>query len=265
MLPQLAEHLMFNDFQNVFCDLVIEIYQDLDQFARQSSPVSTQSAASTQPSDLQSNGASEGQQPEKHQQQQEQQQQQQQQQSAIEKKAVKEPVTTIKTHKLVVSWHSKYLAKMLTSGMREGSENTIRLTTAYPNSLRKLLLSFYDHVAEITSVEELIEMLFLADEYDMKNVREALQRLFPAVFAFKDAKEKSTTQSPSILEFTLENASLFLSCSAKLRLNLEPKIFAGLAKQWWHFGFNKERERKYAEYKRNCSILLESLNFEDED
>jgi hypothetical protein len=144
---------------------------------------------------------------------------------------------------------------MLTSGLREGSENTIRVTTAYPKSLRKLLTSFYEHVIEITSVEELIEMLFLADEYDMPEV-------MPALLSVLDS---STSAMP--LEFTLENARLFLSCSAKLNLKLEPKIFAGLVKCWWKFGPDRvivKDDQWFEDHLKNCHILQDSLNYIDD-
>jgi hypothetical protein len=179
------------------------------------------------------------------------------------------PLATIKAHKLVVSQHSRYLYKMLTSGMKEGGENTIRLLTDYPQSLQKLLQSFYNHVLEIGSAEELIEMLYLADEFDVPDVMAALQQPFSTAF-FSPVNNGTSanasqprTQGPS-LEITLENASLFLKCSAKLGLNLEPRIFAGLAQKWWKFGPIPDEDGdcfQYALHRHNCELLLESLAF----
>jgi hypothetical protein len=164
---------------------------------------------------------------------------------------------TITTHKFLVSWNSRYLYKMLTSGMREGSENSIRLVTAYPASLRKLILSFYDHVLEIDSADEMIEMLYLADEYDMPTVMSALlQSITPTLHA---TSTDSTAMAPVV--FTIENARQFLTCSAKLRLKLESRIFSDLASQWWEFGLGDGKQREYEKHHRNCSILLDSLNF----
>lgn len=205
----------------------------------------------------------------------------------------KQPIATVKAHKMVVSWHSRYLFKMLTSGLREGSENTIRLTTNYPESLRKLLLSFYEHELEIGSAEELVELLYLADEYDVPNVMEALKQLFyisydssathlgvrklkfsenlASITSVNNAADGVNNPQPFRLEITLENAPLFLSCSGKIGLNLEPMIFAGLAQKWWLFGPTasdpskplNENSNVYDSHKRNCNILLQSLNYSE--
>jgi hypothetical protein len=185
--------------------------------------------------------------------------------SSTEKNATRKPEWTVNSHKLVVSSHSRYLMKMLTSGLREGGENTIRLTTAYPGSLRKLLLSFYEHVIEIESAEELIEMLYLADEYDVPTVMTALKQVFSANSTTSNNNASnaltSTLQSNTQLKFTLDNAHLFLTCSSKLNLNLEPKVFSGLMKEWWRFGPMEDIEIGYEERKRICIVLLQSLNF----
>jgi hypothetical protein len=166
------------------------------------------------------------------------------------------PVATAKSNKIVVSLHSRYLFKMLNSKMREGAENTIRLTTNFPNSLRKLLQSFYEHVLEIGSAEELIELLYLADEYDVPRVMAMLKSaIIPKM------SSASVFHEPCNLAFTMENARLFLTCSAKIGLKLEPKIFSGLAQQWWQFGPREGKELAYEEHNRMCRILLESLNF----
>jgi hypothetical protein len=154
---------------------------------------------------------------------------------------------------------------MLTSGMREGSESTIRLTSAYPQSLRKLLLSFYEDVLEIASAEELIEMLYLADEYDMPNLMKVLQEAFSSTTAFLSHSNADSNRSNATIpeqasfEFTLENARLFLTCSAKIGLKLESKIFAGLAQQWWEFGPMDGKNENYDEHIRKCQLLLDAL------
>jgi hypothetical protein len=174
----------------------------------------------------------------------------------------KKPIYVVMAHKIVVSMHSKYFFKMLTSAMREGTEKTIRLTTAYPNSLRKLLASFYTHVLEIGSDEELIEFFYLVDEYDVSNTKIALERLirpnmivYPPLEYYRDAKNVPICA----LIFTRENACQYLACSGRLGLNLEEKIFEALTRQWWLFGPLDGKERAYEEHNRNCSILLESL------
>jgi hypothetical protein len=151
---------LFTGFQNLFSDLQIEIYQD-EPMTMMSQPLPVVAKSANSPSNLPATES-----------------------SAVganardgEERERKQPVITIASHKMVVSWLSKNFFKMLTSGLREGCESTIRLTTAYPNSLRKLLLSFYDHVLEIGSVEELVEMLYLADEYDVPHVMEACDEL----------------------------------------------------------------------------------------
>jgi hypothetical protein len=164
--------------------------------------------------------------------------------------AKKEPTLIMKSHKLVVSSHSGYILKMLDS--HEG-ENTIRLTTAYPKSLEKLLLSFYDHVLNIESVEELIEMLYLADEYDLAKVMERLKELF-----------RDSSKEPSF-EITTTNAGLFLMCSVKLNLKLEKKIFAGLAEKWADFGPSSDVDKDYNRHSDRCTLLLTSLKFEEKD
>jgi hypothetical protein len=167
--------------------------------------------------------------------------------------AEKVPFSTFKSHKIVVSLHSKYLMKMLSSGMREGSENTIRLTTSYPQSLQKLLRSFYEHVLEIESAEELIEMLYLADEFDLPFVMTALKNMLE-ITALNYTAENANT-------FLLCSAQAFLTCSARLQLNLESKVFTGLARQWAQFGPLAGKEHDYQTHKRNCTLLLDSLNF----
>jgi hypothetical protein len=191
----------------------------------------------------------------------------------------KKLIATLKTDKVLVSLHSRYLYKMLTSSMREGVENKIRLTTSYPESLRKLLQSFYDHVLEIGSAEELIEMLYLADEFDMPDVMTALKQVFPKALLFSPANNKepisnnndnkesptnvASQQSSPIAEFHigLENARMFLDCSAKLSLNWEPVIFSMLTYQWDALG--PQDGLDYAQHERHCALLLDSLNFAD--
>jgi hypothetical protein len=190
----------------------------------------------------------------------------------------------MKSHKLIACSSSRYLHKILTSGMQEGRDSTIRLTTVYPKSLHKLLLSFYDHVLEISSATELIEMLYLADEYDMPEIMTALRQVLEIMTEVRNvcdstvregdllvAKENCWIQQHSSrrhrqnlkLRFRLTNASQFLSCSARLNLNLAPAIFAGLAKDWVYFGPGSKNDHRYELHKRKCNILLDSLNFTD--
>jgi hypothetical protein len=185
------------------------------------------------------------------------------------KDAVKKPTATVKSHKLVVSWHSKYLLTMLTSGMREAKESTIRLTTNYPKSLEKLLLSFYAHALTINGPDELIELLYLADEYDAPHVMSALRQMIsPLLFAVSNdasTQPSDANSQQTKLEATLENARLILWCSSKLNLKLEPKVFSWLSDFWWAFGPREGRNKNFEEYRRNCNLLRESLDFcEDE-
>jgi hypothetical protein len=151
---------------------------------------------------------------------------------------------------------------MLSSGLREASESKIRLVSKYPQSLRKLLFSFYERELVIESAEELVEMLYLADEYDVPHVMEELVRMISSrsTEPTGDSAASKTDNSPPSMEFTIENAPLFLSCSAKLNLKLEPLIFAGLAQQWWLFG-SRGKARDYEKVHCNCLLLLQSLNF----
>jgi hypothetical protein len=191
------------------------------------------------------------------------------------------PTATLKSSKVLVSMNSRYLYKMLSSNLLEGSANSIRLVTAYPKSLQKLLLSFYEHVLEIENVEELIEMLYLADEYYMPQVMSALKQVFPPLLGDNDNNATTNPNAPNSspspqsrasssasvitttpsLEFTLANAPLFLLCSSRLKLNLEPRIFEGLAKEWAKFGPQAETDRAYKEHQKKCRILLGSLDF----
>jgi hypothetical protein len=183
----------------------------------------------------------------------------------------KQPVATIKAHKLIVSFYSKYLHTMLTSRLREGSDNTIRLTTPYPDSLRRLLLSFYERSLEVGSEEELTELFFLADEYDVPSVLTVLKGVFPLAMSATGIigspisnDTQSTTPKAGPLAITLPNARLFLDCSAKIGLNLEPLIFAGLARQWWEFAPQLwTDESNFGKQRRYCSLLLDSLKFID--
>jgi hypothetical protein len=160
----------------------------------------------------------------------------------------KKPSLSVKSHKLVLVSHSGYILKMLTG--RE-SDSKIKLTTAYPKSLEKMLLSFYDHVLKIESAEELIEMLYLADEYDIAEVRKSLKNdLFRA------------KNSPSF-EITTTNAKLLLDCSQKLDLKLEKIIFNGLVEQWDEFGPLGEYDTDYEGHQSICRVLLQSLKFKE--
>jgi hypothetical protein len=203
---------LFDGFQEKFSYLLIELYQDVDYLA--SSPVTpimaienlTNLASSTTDKRLSEDQM---------------------------ENAKKNAVATLNSHKLVVSLHSRYLNTMLSSGLREASESKIRLVSKYPQSLRKLLLCFYVRELVIESAEELVEMLYLADEYDVPHVMEELVRMISSRSTeFNgDSAASKTDNSPPSMEFTFENAPLFLSCSAKLNLKLEPLIFAGLAQQ----------------------------------
>jgi hypothetical protein len=177
--------------------------------------------------------------------------------------AMKNPVATLKSHKMVVSLHSHYLNDMLSSDLREASESKICLVAKYPQSLCKPLLSFYECELVIESAEELVEMLYLADEYDVPHVMEELVRMISSRSAEPngDSAASKTDNTPPSMEFTMENAPLFLTCSAKLNLKLEPLILAGLAQQWWLFGPRKGKAPDYEEDQRNCLVLLQSLNF----
>jgi hypothetical protein len=189
---------------------------------------------------------------------------QQDQQQQIQPKEESKPFFSVQAHKMVVSWYSKYLFKMLTSQLREGGENRIRLTTVYPESLRILLGSFYDHVLEIRSAEELIEMFYLADEYDVPNVMTALKQIFTPLSSDGSALQAANSSPESSLEINLANAPMFLACSANIGLKLELSIFSGLARQWKYFAPRSyDEETGYSWQRRNSMLLLESLNFED--
>lgn len=190
--------------------------------------------------------------------------------------ASKIPTATLVSPRKVVSRHSKYLARMLGSSMREGSESTIRLTSAYPESLCKLLVALNEQQLSIASESELV--LFLADEYDMASVTAALSdafSTFPEIVATTHnskeattidaelAKVESTRTSASCL-MTLENASVFLECSTELRLGLGAKIFAGLSRLWWEFGPRPNNVRDYERHRQNSKLLLQSLDFADD-
>jgi hypothetical protein len=221
---------MFTGFHNFFSDLLIEVYQD--ELALPSMSIPANAATSLEKSEKR---IGEG--------------------NALDSK---QPSLIIKSHKLVVSNYSRYLYTMLTSKMREGRESTIRLVTVYPQSLQKLLLSFYEHVLEIGSAEELIELLYLADEFDVPNVTATLLQFLTAAL-----NRGSSAQSISLEIITLESAPMFLHCSSKLNLKLELDIFSRLSKQWWLFGPLRGRPHAFEEHMRNCSILLQSLDFHD--
>jgi hypothetical protein len=152
---------------------------------------------------------------------------------------------------------------MLTSQLREGSGNNIRLVTPYPKSLQKLLRSFYEHVLEVESDEELIELLYLADEFDVPTVLTAVKQvILDAISAQCMEGAKSDANS---LRITLGNASLYLACSAAIGLQLESKIFSALLRCWRSFGPDAyDCQGSYEAYRRNCAILLESLNFDEQ-
>jgi hypothetical protein len=201
----------------------------------------------------------------------------------------RKPIATVNCNKKVIARHSRYFEKMLSSRMREGGEKTIRLITAYPHSLAKLLLSLGRGEMGIASEEELVELLYLADEYDMPHVMTTLQNLFPPAFNCPavfpsttnpvSVSNSTSASNPSattaslpaplplpMIRISLKNAPLFLSCSAKLGLKLEARIFSGLAHMWWLFG-RRSRELGFGNgYQRlgnNCEVLIESLKFSE--
>jgi hypothetical protein len=237
-MPVSAENPTFTGFQNLFSDLRVEIYLDTEMSAISDTAESVPAKSPRRQSPR-----------------------------GRPSKNDPAPITTLNLHKLILSWHSKYMLTMLSSGMREGGKdaNTIRLTTPYPESLRKLLQSFYEHVLEIRNAEELIEFLFLADEYDVPAVRTALLRLFtPNANALELNKLNGTVSSTPTprLDFTLENARVFLNCSSKLNLKLEPRIFAGVARQWGHF--RVQHNGAISEFRELLDILKDSLKFQEE-
>jgi hypothetical protein len=223
-LPRFGDAPIFDAYQNVFTDLVVEIYQE--------EPLTS---AFNDEKDESKSKPSEA----------------------------KPPVATVNTHKLVLSLQSRYFHKMLTSNLREGTGNTVRLITAYPASLKKLLLSCYEHVLEIKSDEEMIEMLYLADEYDVAQVMIALKKLFPQSYAAAGSFIPKT----ETLDINSSNARKYLKCSAKLGLKLEPKIFVGLTEKWWQFSPHESKYEfgsGYERHEKNCRLLLSALNFEEE-
>jgi hypothetical protein len=271
-MPSEKSIAFFDGFQNCFSDLSIEIYNDSDRLAmiekekeanEKGENRDEKSREQTQNHNGVAKAKENGSGKEK-----EKVSKENVTERRVETKEEKTPVAIVKAHKLIVSSHSKYLLKMLTSEMREGGENTIRLTTAYPNSLRKLLQSFYEHVLEIGSPEELVELLYLADEYDMPQTMKILKSVFAASALFEQVPVSCTPDHaymPNSPEVTLRDARLILTCSSKLNLQLEPKIFASLAALWWKFGPRVKTEQSLEEYQRNCSTLLESLNFQEKD
>lgn len=179
---------------------------------------------------------------------------------------------------------------MLASSMKEGSESTIRLTSAYPESLRKLLLALNEHVLSIASGEELAEMLYLADEYDMARVMGVLSdafSAFPKPFLHavsKDANGNTVlAKEPIVSELdgslmpgferkpepilpcervpstliTLDNARIFLGLSVELGLKLESKIIAGVCREWWEFGpCNRARSRSLSSRRKALNSFM---------
>lgn len=174
----------------------------------------------------------------------------------------RKPVDILKAHKLILS-ASRFLGTMLTSGMREGSESTIRLTTPYPKSLRKLLLCFYDHQMQVENSDELVELLYLVDVYEVPRVMEELGCMILPELPLMPTSQLATS-SPLLgrqkVKITFENAPSLISCSGKLGLKLEAGIFSSLAQLWWEFGPEKGT---YDDHMRNCKVLLESLDFCD--